>query len=257
MLMKSLLSKIKQVLIQSVEQSAMLNHQLVRSLKAYRYPQATHENLQQEAKNSIHLLERCLTENIAQFWLANGIDDRDGGYRINLDQTGKSSKVNRKGLVTQARMLWLFSRLSRSRYAQPSYIEAAHHGFEFLSLNLWDQNHQGFVWEVDVTSSGSVRTDKHLYGQAFALYALSEYFLATQSSEAIQYAKTLFNLLDRKAHDHQYGGYREHFDQQWQIPSAATRPLLGADTSQKTMNTHLHLLEAMIAYYRATNCTIA
>jgi len=235
----------------------MLGHQLMGILKSLRFPQDIGENLHQEVKNSIPLLERCLIENIADFWLICGIDDQYGGYRINLDRAGKPFRVDRKGLVTQARMLWLFSRLSQSRYAQTSYIQAAHHGFEFLALNLWDQKYQGFVWEVDVTGSEILRTDKHLYGQAFALYALSEYFLATQSSEAIEYAKTLFNLLDKKAHDNQYGGYREHFDQQWQLPSTATRPLIGTDIHLKTMNTHLHLLEAMTAYYRATSCEIA
>jgi hypothetical protein len=73
--MKSLLSKTKQILIQSVKQSAMLSHQFARSLKPYHYPRATHENLQQEVKKTIPILEKCLLANIAYFWLTRGIDD--------------------------------------------------------------------------------------------------------------------------------------------------------------------------------------
>lgn len=251
------LSKVSWALTKSIEWAEMLSHQLMATFRPLPFTPVIDKNLQQEATNSIHLLEKCLTKNIAQFWLANSIDDRDGGYRINLDRIGKPAKVNRKGLVTQARMLWLFSRLSRSHYAHAGYIQAAHHGFEFLSHKLWDQKHQGFFWEVDITGAENLKTDKHLYGQAFALYALSEYYLVTQSSDALRYAETLFDLLDRKAYDSEYGGYREHFDQQWQIPPQTCRSLIGVDIHLKTMNTHLHLLEAITNYYRATHCAIA
>jgi len=59
------------------------------------------------------------------------------------------------------------------------YIEAAEHGYRFLKEKMWDTDNGAFYWEVDATGNEKLKPRKHLYSQSFALYAISEYFLAT------------------------------------------------------------------------------
>jgi mannobiose 2-epimerase len=129
--------------------------------------------------------------------------------------------------------------------------EAADVGFRFLRDRMWDAEHGGFFWEVDPTGTKVVRGDKHLYGQAFGLYALSEYHLASGNTEARALANRLFALLESRAHDAEYGGYREFFARDWSAPPPGANGYLGAPADVKLMNTHLHLLEALTTYVRA------
>jgi mannobiose 2-epimerase len=196
-------------------------------------------------------IEKNLRENIIPFWFPRAIDREHGGYTIHYGPKGEPLSGGSKGIVTQARTLWLASRLLRGEYAQPGFREAADAGFRFLRDRLWDGEHGGFFWEVDPRGTKVLRGDKHLYGQAFGLYALAEYHLATGNPEARALADRLFGLLESRAHDAEYGGYREHFARDWSAAPAGTNGYLGAPVDLKLMNTHLHLLEAFTTYVRA------
>jgi mannobiose 2-epimerase len=196
-------------------------------------------------------IEKNLRENVIPFWFPRAIDREHGGFTINHGPKGEPLAGGSKGIVTQARTLWLASRLLRSEYTQPGLREAADAGFGFLRDHLWDAEHGGFYWEVDPAGQKVLRGDKHLYGQAFGLYALAEYHLATGSLEARTLADRLFALLESRAHDAGHGGYREHFARDWSAAPAGANGYLGAPPDLKLMNTHLHLLEAFTTYVRA------
>lgn len=192
-----------------------------------------------------------LEANIVPFWTARCLDKRNGGYLINFDETGKPNGKNEKMIVTQARMLWLFSRLARQGHDRAAMLEDAAIGYRFLRDKMWDRANGGFYWEVDGTGTKHLLPGKHLYGQSFALYALSEYAMATNAGEPLQLATRLFDLLDQKSHDSKFGGYQESFDERW-TPLTAGESYMGP-VEFKLMNTHLHLLESMTAYYRASH----
>jgi mannobiose 2-epimerase len=136
-----------------------------------------------------------------------------------------------------------------SPYRSDSYGSAARHGFEFLRDCLWDDEFGGFFWEVDSTGRTPIKVDKHLYGQAFGLYALAEYAIATQDPHAESMARKLYGLLEQHAHDEVNGGYREFHRRNWDPaePSSATYMESRADIKQT--NTHIHLLEAFTRYH--------
>jgi mannobiose 2-epimerase len=209
------------------------------------------------AKQYIPKLERNLKENIIPFWLNRSIDRTNGGYILNHNAAGEIKAGGSKGIVTQARQVWLFSKLAREGYQPKESMEAATHGFRFLRDVMWDRQHGGFFWEVDATGKQRIGPKKHMYGQSFALYALSEYYLASKDKSALDLANRLFALLEAKAHDKRYGGYLEYFNEDWTVPPAAEVGYLGVGSDLKLMNTHLHLLESLTAYYRATKSPVA
>ncbi len=191
-------------------------------------------------------MERTLYDNIAGFWHPRCLDRQHGGYLIHFGERGEPSGQTAKGLVSQTRMLWLFSRLARFGYRPPEMLEAAELGYRFLIERMCDRVYGGLYWETDSAGSRVLEPQKHLYGQAFALFALSEYYLASGRKEVLEDAVQLFELLEARAHDPQYGGYRESFDQRWTLHPPGERCVLG-QTGLKLMNTHLHLLEALTA----------
>ena len=190
------------------------------------------------------VLERLLF-NIVDFWQQRAIDSSVGGYQINYDGRGRALASPEMFLVAQARTLWYFSRLAQSPYGAKDHVAAARHGWTFLRESMWDSAYGGFYWSVGADGERA-RDGKHLYGQAFALFAISEYAKATNDADAKAFVQTFFKLLDDRAHDPQHGGYDEFFSRDW---SASTmRGYLGHLPSIKSVNTHLHLLEAVMAY---------
>ena len=205
-----------------------------------------------ESHQIIDTLERVLTENILPFWYPGMIDRKDGGYALNHDFRGKWKGRANKQLVAQARTLWFFSRLAKTKYGKPDYLKAARHGYEFLVDRMWDEESGGFYWEVDSAGRVVTKPHKHLYGQAFGIYALSEYASAAKDFQAKELASKLFAVLDSQAHDNVYGGYREFFARDWKTIPKGIKSYISSAPTLKTMNTHIHLLEAINNYYTVT-----
>ena len=202
-------------------------------------------------KSTRNRMEKILTKNIMPFWYPATIDKKNGGYYLNHDVYGKPLGDGPKMIVSQARMVWYFSRLYEAGWAGKEALQAVEHGFRFLRDKMWDAEHGGFFWEVD--HQGKVqRPFKHMYGQTYGLYALSEYVIASKNAEALEHACKLFKLMEDHAYDERYGGYGELFNQDWSALKVDIQNPLAPGTSFKTMNTHLHLLEAFTVLYNAT-----
>jgi mannose/cellobiose epimerase-like protein (N-acyl-D-glucosamine 2-epimerase family) len=200
-------------------------------------------------------LEGLLVKNILPFWYPKTVDWDDGGYRLNHDIHGQWRGPANKDVITQARTVWFFARLSTTRHGRPEHLDAARHGYEFLRDWMWDKEYGGFYWEVDSSGRRATRPDKHLCAQSFALYALCEYASASQDASVMKLALELFALLEARAHDSRCGGYREYFRRDW---SFAPKDLTGYVTTPpdiKLMSTHLHLMEAVTPLFYATKDT--
>ncbi len=202
-------------------------------------------------------LEKMLNDNIVSFWLSKSLDHKNGGYIINFGPKGEKKPGGTKMIVTQARTLWFFSSLARAGYGGPEHLKAAEVGYKFMTEKMWDKDNGGFYWEVDMTGEKKLQPHKHLYGQAFALYGISEYYLASKNQQVLDFATQLFDLIETKAHDDIYGGYLESFDTDWSPLQANVSSSMGSRGDEKLMNTHLHLLEAFTTYYRASKSPLA
>ena len=67
-------------------------------------------------------IEKALFEKIIPFWSLRSIDKKYGGYLLNFDENGEPYEETEKYLVTQARMLWGFSHLSKWKQGEEKEI---------------------------------------------------------------------------------------------------------------------------------------
>ncbi|MBY8981297.1 MAG: hypothetical protein KGD72_12980, partial [Candidatus Lokiarchaeota archaeon] len=77
-------------------------------------------------------LEKILKDNIISFWYPNVIDYEFGGYNLSYDIENKSISNGPKMIVSQARMLWFFSKIYKVKFKNKRFLRAADHGFTFL-----------------------------------------------------------------------------------------------------------------------------
>lgn len=196
------------------------------------------------------LLRRMLHGNCLPFWYPSCIDGDLGGYRLARDGRGRPTSADwRRCIVTQARMVWFFSRLVAGGHGGPEHLAAAAHGYRFLRDRMWDPVHGGFYWSVDARSGRPEQDAKHLYGQSFALFALSRYAALSGDGEAAALARTLAHLVYDAAHDGVHGGYFELFTRDWRPWSGMERGFLSeVPAGSKRYNTHLHWFEALVEY---------
>ena len=193
-----------------------------------------------------HELYTHLTEELLPFWTKRTADREHGGFITHFDRYGHDSGEDEKSLIAQTRSVYTYASAHRAGYGDGKLSELARHGVDYLLSRLWDTEHDGFYWMTN--RRGEVLNDqKIVYGQSFALYALSEYTLATGDPRGREYAERVFDLLQKYAADTRYGGYFEMFHRDWQRkgPGAA-----GGD--RKTLDVHMHLMEAFTTLYECT-----
>ncbi len=184
-----------------------------------------------------------LSENLVPYWLQNCVDREYGGYLTVLNRDG-TMQSGEKMIVTQTRQIWTFSRLWVDGYRDPRIREAAEQGLEFFRRHFWDDEHEGWFWQVG--RDGTLQdASKWTYGHAFVIYAMVEYYRAFGDPEALGLARTTFDVLERHAKDPANPGYRDFMTRDWQ-------PDPDNNGHVKTMNTHLHLMEAFMELYIET-----
>jgi mannobiose 2-epimerase len=176
------------------------------------------------------------------------LDRQNGGFYGEVDKDGAVVIEAAKGGILGSRILWTFAH-AYSLYHDAQYLEMARHAYRFLSEHLWDQEYQGIYWLVDYLGN-ALDSKKHVYANAFAMYALAEYYQATQDTSALEKAIKIFGLIEKYAPSEHYGGYLEAFDRQWGVLADSRLSVETDQEATKSMNTHLHLLEAYTGLLR-------
>lgn len=184
---------------------------------------------------------------ILEYWVQHTVDEEQGGFYGRIDNNNTVYPDAPKGCVLNARILWTFSAAFRSSGKQ-QYANMAHRAFAYIQKHFVDSVFGGVYWSV--TNRGDIHDDKkRLYAHAFVLYACSEYYGAFKLEPAKSLAIELYELIQEKSFDKEHGGYFEAFSRSWQ-PMTDLRLSDKDANEKKTMNTHLHMLEAYTNLYR-------
>lgn len=173
-------------------------------------------------------------------------DHENGGYYGRIDGEGVLHKEADKAIILNTRILWTYS-IAYLELKNPKYLDAAERAYSYIKKYFIDEENGGVYWMVD--SLGKVvDSKKQVYAQAFAIYAFSEYYKISNNKDALMLAIELFNLIEDNSLDEIYGGYLEAFDKNWNLLEDLR--LSEKDKNEaKTMNTHLHILEAYTNLY--------
>lgn len=188
-----------------------------------------------------------LVSNILPFWMTKMIDSQDGGFLGRIDGYGRVQEDADKGCVLNARILWTFSSAYRI-LKNPEYLKTAEISKNYLLNHFFDKEFGGVFWLLD--HNGRMKDGKkQIYAQAFAIYGLSEYYRITNDRHCLEKAIDLFRLIEKYSYDSQLDGYFEAFNREWGAIDDLRLSAKDAN-EKKTMNTHLHVLEAYTNLYR-------
>jgi len=194
----------------------------------------------QELKNEI-------TNNILPFWMNNMLDKKNGGFYGQM--TGKNQLIANapKGGILNARILWTFS-AAAYQLNNPLYAEFAKFAKDYAFKHFFDTKNGGTYWKLNADGTPA-DTKKQIYSQAFFIYGLIEYYRVTKDIECLDKAIELFHLIEKYSFDTEQNGYFEAYSKDWVLLEDLRLSEKDAN-EKKTMNTHLHILEAYTNLYR-------
>lgn len=200
-------------------------------------------------------MRRELTENILPYWMEK-MTNPSGGFHGRIDGREHLDTQAPVGGIMTARVLWTFASAYRVLSASATtpaadlegYLQMAMRAKRLLLDSFIDLEFGGTYWSLTADFK-SLDTKKQIYAIAFTIYGLAELYRACGDEEALECAIKLFHSIEEHSYDPTEGGYFEAFTRSWE--QIEDMRLSDKDANEsKTMNTHLHVLEAYTCLYR-------
>ena len=186
-----------------------------------------------------------LTSGILPYW--QKLKDPRGGFYGEVSADGTVQYDAPRGVILNARLIWSFAAAYQALHDTACLVAAVHARDYFLD-HFCDHKYGGVYWSV--TAQGErLDTKKQLYAQGFAIYGLAELYKVTKDDEALKNAINLYKVVETHFADRDNGGYIEALARDF---SPLEDMSLSAHdiNADKTMNSHLHILEAYANLYR-------
>lgn len=184
---------------------------------------------------------------ILSYWIQNTHDRVYGGFTGRIDEDNNICPDAPKGAVLNSRILWAFSSAYKISKV-PEHLHLARIAFNHLNACFIDPIHGGVYWSVEANGR-PLDTKKQIYALAFALYGCCAFYEASNNEAAKITAIEIYNQIEKHSYDNEHTGYLEAFTRDWQ-PLDDLRLSAKDANEKKTMNTHLHVLEAYTSLYR-------
>lgn len=186
-------------------------------------------------------------QSILSYWSRYTVDDEKGGFYGSVSNSNRPDNTAPKGVVLNSRILWTFSAVYGIS-GDPTHLDLATRAFDYIVAHFIDKEYGGVYWSVD--DRGQIHEDrKQIYGLAFCIYGLSEYYKVTKNETALSHAQQLLANIEQYSFDKEKNGYIEALSRDWQ-PLHDLRLSEKDDNEKKTMNTHLHVIEAYANLYK-------
>lgn len=183
---------------------------------------------------------------ILDYWMNYTVDEDEGGFYGSVSNNNVPDKTASKGVVLNSRILWAFSAPYGFTNDQ-RYLKTAGRAFQYIIDHFTDNESGGVYWSVDHKGK-MLDGKKQIYGLAFCIYGMSEYYKATGHEQALTISKELYHHIEKYSHDKKNGSYLEAFTRDWQ-PIRDLRLSEKDDNEKITANTHLHVIEAYSNLY--------
>jgi mannobiose 2-epimerase len=212
-------------------------------------------------------VEELLTSELTTRWYPRALDRDLGGFHQSFARDWSPRPDADRFLVYQARVTWTAAAFARFSPRHRDEFEGyARHGVAYLDATMRDADRGGFHFILDPRGQVDPKLgdEKHVYGTAFVLYAASAAREATGDDRALKVARDAFDWLERHAHDKEHGGYFEAiardgkpiFSYDPEAPPWQRADRLGVYHGFKSMNSHIHLLEALAEFSKVERTPI-
>jgi len=184
-------------------------------------------------------------DRILSYWIRYSVEKDGKGFYGAVDLHGIPDLKAYKTSVLNARILWTFSAASMMN-GRADCAGMADRAYRVVTEDFADKVHGGYFMEL--TSDNVVANDiKHTYAQAFVIYALCKYYEFRKLDATFDLIRDFFSFLEEKVKDRYYPGYLEAFTRDWRIYGENR---MADNNEPKSMNTHLHVLEAYTELYK-------
>ena len=183
---------------------------------------------------------------ILDYWADTVFDPAGVRFYPKLDHADTPDRAAVSGSVMYARILWAFSAGYRHT-GTPQYLELADIAFRYIQQHLLDPQYGGVYWSAHADGSPA-DSRKQVYAIAFTIYGLAEYHKVNSNDTVLALAEALYQAVEKYSWDTHHGGYIEAFNRDWS-PTAHLSLSTKDDNEKKTLNTHLHVLEAYTNLY--------
>jgi mannobiose 2-epimerase len=188
------------------------------------------------------------------------IDKEHGGFHTNYGRDWSPGEDRTRFIVYEARVVWTAATVARLRPdTRVEYLPYVRHGVRYLADVMWDRQHGGFHTLVDLSGHAvtGMFPSRPVYGQAFAIYGLAAAHAATGDAEPLELARRAYRWVEDHYRDDLGPGYRSGVKPDGQAFPAPKDEAGGAMESiegpalNRTMNDHIHLLEAYAELLRS------
>jgi len=163
--------------------------------------------------------------------------DLTGGYYQNFYDNGDRFNETFRQLVSSTRIVVNYA-MAGIALNKPEYFTTAKHGLDYIEQVHWQEDSQSYAWTLE--NHKPLDMTQQAYGYAFVLLAYSAGKKANiiTSDEPLHHA---YKLLEERFWQAEYGLYADEID------------IHGVLNDYRGQNANMHLCEAMIAAYEATN----
>jgi mannose/cellobiose epimerase-like protein (N-acyl-D-glucosamine 2-epimerase family) len=188
-----------------------------------------------DVERSVARLKGWVLGEALPLWGQTGFDSARGSFVERLTFEGAPLLWAPRRAMVQARQIYVFSHAASLGWwpeGKVVALEAAH--------RLIDRYHGvdgGHGWIFSVHPDGAVHDAKRdFYAHAFALFGLAWAYKLAPEPRFLSAALNTLSVLD------------QHFES----PTGGYHSVLPADASKREQNPHMHLFEAMLAWFEAT-----